>query len=152
MKACLPNLRPSLDSWCRNEFGSGLESWLWVFNCQFTDCLEKRDFLQTILNIAILYTVGKNFSSRVWIRDRYLKIRLRLAQIHSQSLSFLHRNTCWRSGTSVGNRGYHFDKEVKRNLLAPNLAVKIGWRTTVHRHSAVAPRIAHHRQRQRLDG
>ena len=64
----------------------------------FTNYLEKRDFLQTILNIGILYTVGNNFSPRVWIWDRYLKIRLRLAKIIWQSLSLLHRNVCRRSG------------------------------------------------------
>ena len=29
---------------------------------QFTDCIEKRDFLQMTPNIDILYTVGNHFS------------------------------------------------------------------------------------------
>ena len=47
-----------------------------------TISLEKHDFLQTILNIDIFCTVGKYFSSWVWIRDRYVKIRLRLTRIN----------------------------------------------------------------------
>ena len=31
------------------------------FNCQFTDCLEKCEFLQMTSNIGKLYTVGKHF-------------------------------------------------------------------------------------------
>ena len=64
------------------------------FNCQFTDCLEKHDFLQMTSNIDILYIVGKHFSSRVWIQDRCLKIRLYLAWINCQYLLFLHRKMC----------------------------------------------------------
>ena len=60
--------------------------------------LEKCNFLQTTSNIGKLYIVEKYFSSWVWIRNRYLKIRLRLAQINLQSLSFLHGNACLWSG------------------------------------------------------
>ena len=67
-----------------------------TFNFQFTNYLEKCEFLQTTSNIDILYTVGKYFSSRVWIWDLYRKIMLHLAQIDWQKLSFLHRKTCWR--------------------------------------------------------
>ena len=43
----------------------------------FPDCLEKRDFfLQTNPNIDILYIIKNNFSPRLTMRDRYLKIRL----------------------------------------------------------------------------
>ena len=45
-------------------------------------------------NIDILYTVGKNFLSQVWIRDCYLTIRPRLALINYQSFTIMHRKAC----------------------------------------------------------
>ena len=54
--------------------------------------------MQTTLNIGILYTVGKNFSPLVWIRDHYLKIKLYLAQVSCQSFTVSHGKACWRSG------------------------------------------------------
>ena len=59
----------------------------------FTVFLKKREFLQMTPNIGILNTIGNYFSPRVWIRDRYLKIMLRLAQINSQNFVILHGNT-----------------------------------------------------------
>ena len=99
MRACLPILRLPLNLWHRKEFESGLRSWFQVLvglarktrqilTVNFIFCLEKCDFLQMILNIGKLYTIEKYFSSRVWIRDHYLKIRLHLAQIHLKSFCF----------------------------------------------------------------
>ena len=67
------------------------------WNWQFTDCLEKLDFFQKNPNIGILYTVGNHFLSWLTIQDRYLKIRLRLAQTNYQSFVNLYRNTCRQS-------------------------------------------------------
>ena len=58
-------------------------------------------------NIGILYTVGKHFLPRVWIRDHYLKIRFRLARIYYQSLSFFVqkcRLSSGMEGTSLTSR------------------------------------------------
>ena len=104
-EARLPNLRPPLDSCIRMSSGvisiPYSEYWLalhtkWgkVKLAVFIVSIEKCDFLQTVSNIDILYIVGKNFSPRVWIRDRYLKIRLYLARINWQSLSFLRGKVC----------------------------------------------------------
>ena len=57
-------------------------------------------------NIGKLYTIGNNFLSQVWIRDRYVKIWPLLAWIHMQSLSFLYENTCQRS------RHFHREQRV----------------------------------------
>ena len=81
------------------------ESWLVLHTkwCKLklaisTDCLKKHDFSQMTSNIDILYTVKNHFSSWIWIQDRYLKIRLRLARINCQSFVILHGNVYWRSG------------------------------------------------------
>ena len=70
--------------------------------------LEKREFLQMTPNIDILSTVGKYFSPQIRIWDRYLKMKLYLARIHWQSLSFLHANACQGSG--------HFHQERRVTL------------------------------------
>ena len=77
-------------------------------NWQFTNCLEKCDFLQTNPNIGILYTHGNHFSPRLTIRDRCLKIRVRLARINRQSFANLYRNVCQQSG--------HFRREWRAPL------------------------------------
>ena len=59
----------------------------------FIVCFKKYDFLRTTSNVAKLYTIGKDSSSRVWIWDRYLKIRFCLARIHLQSFC-IHGNMC----------------------------------------------------------
>ena len=83
----------------------------------FTDS-RKSDFLQTTLNIDKLYTVGKNFSSRVWIRDLYLKIRLRLARIHLQSFRFWMKKHANVPRTFIGNGDYHLEEEALLSILA----------------------------------
>ena len=40
----------------------------------------------------------KSFFTRVWIQDRYLKIRLCIARIFYQSFAILHGKMCWQSG------------------------------------------------------
>ena len=90
-----------------------------VLTINFTGCFKKCDLWQTISNIDRLYIFGKYFSIRVWIQDCYLKIRLRLVQIHWQSFLFLHENMCQWSDTFFGNGGYHLDKEVKVSVLIP---------------------------------
>ena len=66
MEARLTNLRLPLDSWHQNKFGGGFRSQFQVsvgprrktrqrLNWQFTDCLEKHDFLQMTPNIGNIY-------------------------------------------------------------------------------------------------
>ena len=74
----MPNLRPLLDLWRQNEFGSGLNLGVVSvldFESQLalqakggnvkltflTVSLEKCDFFQTTLNIDIFYTIGNHF-------------------------------------------------------------------------------------------
>ena len=59
--------------------------------------LVKREFLQMIPNINILYTVENHFLLRLIMRDRYLKIRLYLARINCQSFVNLYENMCHQS-------------------------------------------------------
>ena len=143
MEAHFEISRPPLDLWHQNESRGGLDSWFWALiglahkmrqrlNWQFTDCLEKHDFLQTTPIIGILYTVGNHFSPRVWIWDSYLKIRLRLARINYQSFFILHGKACRRSGTFFVNGGYHYNEEIERNLLEPRITVKSGRRKLFH--------------------
>ena len=80
--------------------------------------------MQTTSNISILYTVGKYFLSRVWIWDRYLKIRLCLTWINWQSLSFLHEKACLRSGHFRRERRVPLWRGRQNNWLTPSLAVK----------------------------
>ena len=105
MKVHFEILRPPLDLWRRNESGVWSQflilslGWSYKQNeaqlhWQFTDCLKKSDFLQTNLNIGILYTIGNHFSPRLIILDFYLKIRLRLARIICQSFVILHEKVC----------------------------------------------------------
>ena len=55
---------------------------------------KKWHFLQTNPNIGILYTIGNHFSPWLTIRDRYLKIWLRLARINYQSFVNLYGIMC----------------------------------------------------------
>ena len=101
---------------------------------------KKRDFLQTTRNLDILYTVGKYFSSEVWIWDRYLKIRPRFSRIHPQSLSFLHKNVCRQSGHLRHKRRVPFWLGVKRNLLGPRNNNENGRRRRI---DGVLPQLVH---------
>ena len=138
-EAHLPILRTLLDLWHRNESKSGLGSWFRVLvdtahktrqtlTINFTDYIKKRDFLYMTSNIDKLYTVGKHFLSRVWIWNRHLKIRLRLAWIYLQNFSFLHKNTCRQSGHFLQEQRIPFDKEVQINLLGPKNGSENGQR------------------------
>ena len=94
-------------------------------------------------NIDKLYTIGKNLLPRVWIRDRYLKIRICLTQINWQSLSFLHKKMFDELGTFFSNVGYHCDEEVEKNLLEPRNGGESGQMTAEERRPAAAlPRPA----------
>ena len=66
-------------------------------------------------NIGILYTIGKKISPQIYIRDRYLKIRLCLAQINCQNFVILHEKRANNLDNFVTNKGYHYDKEIERN-------------------------------------
>ena len=142
-EARLSILRLPLDSWNRNESGRGFRSlfWIsvgsthrtrWTLIVNVINCLKKVTFLQMASNIGKLYIVRKNFLSRVWIRDRHLKIRLCLAQINLQSFNFCTEIRADDPSTFFVNERYHFEEEVKRNLLAPSLAIRIGRKPLFH--------------------
>ena len=57
---------------------------------------------------------------------------LLLAWIHLQSLSFCMEMHAGDPSTFVGNEVYHFEEEVKLNLLALSLTVRIGQRPPFH--------------------
>ena len=75
-------------------------------------------------NIGKLCTFGKQFLSRVWIQDHYLKIRLCLTLIHLKIYHFCTEIRVDDSSTFIRNGGHHFEEEVKMNLLTPSLAIK----------------------------
>ena len=54
-------------------------------------------FLQTTLNVDILYIVGDHFLPQLTLRDCYLKIRLCLTRINYQSFANLYEITCHQS-------------------------------------------------------
>ena len=152
-KARLSILRLPLDLWCWNVSGSDLGSWFRVtigparrtrqtLIVNFTVYLEKCNFLQMILNIGKLYTIGKHFSSQVWIRDRYLKIKICLAWIHLQSSCFFMEKCAENSGTFVGNGGYHLEEKVEMNLLEPGNGGESIRRTAFEHCPATAPSCA----------
>ena len=91
-EARLPSLWVVLNPDSKSQLASHAK-WGKLKSTFFKICFEKCNFLQATSNIGILYTIVKNFSSRVWIRYCYFKIRLRLARIHLQSFC-LHKNTC----------------------------------------------------------
>ena len=133
MEARLPNLRLPLDLWCLMSLGIisvlDFESWLTLYAKRGTIklafsriFLEKYDFLQNTPNIGILYTIGNHFSSRLWIRDLYLKIRLCLAQIQWQSFAISHGKACRQSGHFRRDRGYHLEEQVEMSTLASRTA------------------------------
>ena len=88
-------------------------------NWRFTDCLKKRDFLQTNQNIGILYTIGNHFSSRLTIQDHYLKIRLYFARINCQNCHFCTEKCANNLGIFVVNGGHHYKEEATGNCFAP---------------------------------
>ena len=69
-------------------------------------------------NKGKLYVIRKYFSSQILIWSRYLKIRLRLAQIYLQSSTRKHANDL---DIFVGNGVYHFEEEVKMSYLGPRI-------------------------------
>ena len=61
------------------------------------------------------------------------KNKAHLVRINWKSFSFLHTKMCRRSGHFRRDRGYHCDKEIKRNLLGPRIAVQLAreWRSII---------------------
>ena len=95
-------------------------------------------------NISKLYTIRKYFSSRGWIQDRYLKIRLLLARIHLQSFYFCTEMRANDPSTFTENRGYHLKEGVEMNLLGPRTNSESGRRMAFERCYAEAPSRAAH--------
>ena len=112
-----------LDSWPWNESGVisdfDFESRLSLDakRCKLkltvsTVCLKKCNILQTKPNIGNIYIKLKNFSPRVWIRDRYLKIRPHLEYIKVWSF------VCMRKRANFsGNRTWHTGCHLAKNLM-----------------------------------
>ena len=73
-------------------------------------------------NIDIVYTVEKNFSLLVWIRDHYLKIRSIWLKLTGKVLPFCTKKRTDNPGIFISNGGCHWDEKDERNLLAPSLA------------------------------
>ena len=85
-------------------------------------------------NIGNLHIVENHFSSRVWIQDHYLKIRLRLTRIHLQSFCFCTEICADNPDTFVKNKGYHFDEDAEMNLLGPKNGGESGRSFQARRH------------------
>ena len=109
MKFRLSILRPPVDLWYWNEFRNGLASWFRVpfgpaqktrqtLTVTFSQFQKMWPFANDFKQRQIIYRWKALFFPWVWIRDRYLKIRLHLARDNLQSFPFLHRNACWWYG------------------------------------------------------
>ena len=85
-------------------------------------------FLQTNLNIGILYIVENHFSQWLTIRDCYLKTKLVWLR-STVRVSPICMETCVVDlGLFVANGGYQYDEKVERKLWGPWTTVKSGRR------------------------
>ena len=92
---------------------------IWLFANDFKDrhmIYHWKSFFAMIMNLRLL---PKN--------------KAHLVRINWKSFSFLHTKMCRRSGHFRRDRGYHCDKEIKRSLLGPRIAVQLAreWRSII---------------------
>ena len=108
------------------------------FNYQFHSLSWKMWLFTNNFKHRQIIHCWKYFSPRVWIWDRNLKIRLRLAQIHLQSFHFCTKICANDPDTFIRNRKYHLEEGVEMSGLAPITGVESGQRMVFKRHPTVA--------------